>query len=63
MAKIGRKNAVLFGLILVSASTVGIGILELIKDWRTFFGLTIVFRMMHGYANALCLSALYSITS
>ena len=63
MSIIGRKNAVLFGLLLVAVSTIGIGLLELINDWRIFFGLTIFLRMMHGYANALCLSALYSITS
>ena len=58
MAMIGRKNAVQFGLLLVTLSTMGIGILEIINDWRILFGLTIVFRMIHGYANALCLSAL-----
>jgi len=32
MAMIGRKNAVLFGLLLVIVSTKGIGILEYIND-------------------------------
>ena len=63
MALVGRKNALLFGIFLVTTSTVGMGILQIIDNWKVFYGVTFAVRMTHGYANALCLSVLYSITS
>ena len=65
ISKIGRKNAVLLGLTLLSLTTVGLGMLDLISKtaWKEFYGAALAVRMTQGYANSLTVTTLYSIVS
>lgn len=65
ISRIGRKNAVLLGLTLLSFTTVGLGMLDLISKnkWKEFYGCAIAVRMTQGYANSLTVTTLYSIVS
>lgn len=65
LERIGRKNFVIIGCVLMILSTVGFGLLSFIKanDCLLFFGLAITLRFVQGIAEACVVVSAYSIIS
>ena len=56
--KIGRKNAVILGYLLMMSTNLGLAFLAYIprEDWRWFYGGSVGIRFLMGIADALVLA-------
>ena len=62
MTKIGRKNSIIYGAIILVFTTTSMGLLSVVElDWQTFICLSTAVRFIQGFADSLCLTAIYSI--
>jgi len=63
ISKFGRKNSVLVGLLILSLSNFGLGLLEYIPITHpnVFISLNVVLRFVQGYADSLTFSTCYSL--
>ena len=60
--KIGRKNALIIGFIIMSLSNFGLGALKYIEftEWKTFYGMSCVTRFVQGIGDAIVITTTFS---
>jgi MFS family permease len=65
MPKMGRKNSLVVGMVLLVLSSFGLGIISLIKkDWpMLFLGISIGTRFVQGIGDSLSMTTSYSIVA
>lgn len=63
MSKMGRKNAIIIGHILILLTTVSLGLISNIEktEWKTFYAVACLVRFVQGYADSLIQAASFSI--
>ena len=65
ISKMGRKNAIIFGILLVLISNTCMGLISLLDkdDWKLFFGLSFFIRFVQGYGDSLTMTTGFSVIS
>ena len=63
MSKMGRKNSIIIGHILIMLTTMGLGLISFIEatEWKTFYAVACIVRFIQGYADSLIQAACFSI--
>lgn len=61
MSYIGRKNAILIGMLILMLTNTAMGLLSMSSDWKWFFSLSIVIRFIEGYGDTLAMTAFFSV--
>lgn len=65
ISKMGRKNSILLGFLILFVTTTGLGMLALIPDgyWITFYFFACVIRFGQGYSDCLISTTQYSVVN
>lgn len=61
MQKVGRKNYIIFGNLCIVLSTIGFGLTKRITNDLAFFIASVGFRMIQGFGDAACSTAVFSV--
>jgi MFS family permease len=61
MQKVGRKNYIILGNLLIVLSTVGFGLTKYIDNDLAFFIASVSFRMVQGFGDAACSTSVFSL--
>ena len=63
VTKLGAKRMVNFGLFIMGISAIGFGLMERVKDNRTFLGMCLVIRVIEAFGHSSFKTATFSIVS
>ena len=61
LQKLGRKNVLLVGTVIMLVGTAGYGLLVLIEDDNLFFWVSFIFRILQGFGDGCAGTAIFSI--
>ena len=59
----GRKNAIIIAYSILAVSTASLGMLDYLDEsqWKLFYGLAIIIRVIQGYADSLAIATQFSL--
>jgi len=61
MVRFGRRNLIIFGMLLMGAAFILFGLISDCEDQKTFIGLSLLTRFIQGFASSLIQTTCYSI--